>query len=104
MGMAHVFRQLPMTAPAAVLSTVANVSIRTTLVFVVAVPNYMSADDFLIFCGPHPPALSISSSSERWIQMLVEDRARCVTIHFNVLVLRSGPTCLARWKKGEWDQ
>ncbi|XP_075475111.1 BRAP2 RING ZnF UBP domain-containing protein 1 [Primulina tabacum] len=52
-GVAHLFRQLPMTASATVLSTVANISIRTTLVFVVAVPNYMSTDDFLIFCGTH---------------------------------------------------
>lgn len=53
MGVAHLFRQLPMTASAAVFSTVANIGIRTTLVFVVAVPNYMATDDFLIFCGPH---------------------------------------------------
>ncbi|KAK4491201.1 hypothetical protein RD792_001933 [Penstemon davidsonii] len=55
MGVAHLFRKLPRTPAAAAVSTVANISTRTTLVFVVAVPNYMSSDDFLIFCGTEVP-------------------------------------------------
>ncbi|KAL0454367.1 UNVERIFIED_CONTAM: BRAP2 RING ZnF UBP domain-containing protein 1 [Sesamum latifolium] len=53
MGVAHLFRQLPSASVPAV--TVANISARTTLVFVVAVPNYLSSDDFLLFCGNHVP-------------------------------------------------
>ncbi|KAK4424318.1 BRAP2 RING ZnF UBP domain-containing protein 1 [Sesamum alatum] len=53
MGVAHLFRQLPSASGPAV--TVANISARTTLVFVVAVPNYLSSDDFLLFCGNHVP-------------------------------------------------
>ncbi|KAG8364146.1 hypothetical protein BUALT_Bualt19G0096500 [Buddleja alternifolia] len=50
MGVAHLFRQLP---SAAVI--IANITARTTLLFVVAVPNYMSSDDFLLFCENHLP-------------------------------------------------
>ncbi|KAI3448247.1 hypothetical protein Pfo_004912 [Paulownia fortunei] len=53
MGVAHLFRQLPSASTPAV--TVANISARTTLVFVVAVPNYLSSNDFLLFCGNHVP-------------------------------------------------
>ncbi|KAL8553513.1 hypothetical protein ACS0TY_001995 [Phlomoides rotata] len=53
MGVAHLFRQLPSGSAPAI--TVASISARTTLVYVVAVPNYMSADDFLLFCGNHVP-------------------------------------------------
>ncbi|KAL0287432.1 UNVERIFIED_CONTAM: Bifunctional riboflavin biosynthesis protein RIBA 1, chloroplastic [Sesamum angustifolium] len=53
MGVAHLFRQLPSASVPTV--TVANISARTTLVFVVAVPNYLSSDDFLLFCGNHVP-------------------------------------------------
>ncbi|KAL3636664.1 hypothetical protein CASFOL_018963 [Castilleja foliolosa] len=51
MGVAHLFRQLPSANQPAV--TVTNISARTTLIFVVAVPNYLSENDFLIFCGNH---------------------------------------------------
>ncbi|GFP87055.1 brca1-associated protein [Phtheirospermum japonicum] len=51
MGVAHLFRQLPSATHPAV--TVASISARTTLVFVVAVPNYLSENDFLVFCGNH---------------------------------------------------
>lgn len=53
MGVAHLFRQLPSATVPAV--TVANVTARTTRVFVVAVPNYFSSNDFLLFCGNHVP-------------------------------------------------
>lgn len=53
MGVAHLFRQLPSATTPAI--TVASISARTTLVFVVAVPNYLSSDDFLLFCGNHVP-------------------------------------------------
>ncbi|KAH6767007.1 GTP cyclohydrolase II [Perilla frutescens var. hirtella] len=49
MGVAHLFHQLPSASAPAI--TVASISARTTLVFVVAVPNYLSADEFLLFCG-----------------------------------------------------
>ncbi|XP_051132373.1 BRAP2 RING ZnF UBP domain-containing protein 1 [Andrographis paniculata] len=51
MGVAHLFRQLPSAAGPPI--TIANISARTTLLFVVAVPNYVSSDDFLSFCGSH---------------------------------------------------
>ncbi|KAL6501214.1 hypothetical protein OROHE_024861, partial [Orobanche hederae] len=50
-GAAHLFRQLPSATHTAV--TVASISAHTTLVFVVAVPNYLSENDFLVFCGNH---------------------------------------------------
>ncbi|KAL6531697.1 hypothetical protein OROMI_028060 [Orobanche minor] len=50
-GAAHLFRQLPSATHPAV--TVASISAHTTLVFVVAVPNYLSENDFLVFCGNH---------------------------------------------------
>ncbi|KAL0387129.1 UNVERIFIED_CONTAM: BRAP2 RING ZnF UBP domain-containing protein 1 [Sesamum radiatum] len=176
MGVAHLFRQLPSASVPAV--TVANISARTTLVFVVAVPNYLSSDDFLLFCGNHVPhfeeilflrndgmedrysvlirlesqlaadgfycsyngkrfkpsevevchiyfaqAVEYTESAEvasipppdytelpsclfqspgnvflrDWTQILVEYRARCVTILFIVLASPNGPTCLARF-------
>ncbi|EPS71305.1 hypothetical protein M569_03451, partial [Genlisea aurea] len=48
MGATHLFRQLPSGIAPPV--TIANVNARTTLLFVVAVPNYVSSDDFLVFC------------------------------------------------------
>lgn len=54
-GVAHLFRQLPTTAATAALSTVANIATRTKLIFIVAVPNYLSTDDFLLFCGNQLP-------------------------------------------------
>lgn len=55
-GIAHLFRQLPpsnSSAATTILSTtILNPSARTTLLFIVAVPNYMSSDDFILFCGP----------------------------------------------------
>ncbi|KAL9141363.1 hypothetical protein ABFS82_14G097800 [Erythranthe guttata] len=53
MGVAHLFRQLPSATTPAI--TVANITARTTLLFVVAVPNYLTSDDFLLFCGNHVP-------------------------------------------------
>ncbi|XP_041994867.1 BRAP2 RING ZnF UBP domain-containing protein 1-like [Salvia splendens] len=53
MGVPHLFRQLPSGSAPPI--TIANVSARTTLVFVVAVPNYLSVDDFLLFCGKEVP-------------------------------------------------
>ncbi|KAL6513139.1 hypothetical protein OROGR_020625 [Orobanche gracilis] len=50
-GAAHLFRQLPSATHPAV--TMASISAHTTLVFVVAVPNYLSENDFLVFCGNH---------------------------------------------------
>ncbi|XP_009803420.1 BRAP2 RING ZnF UBP domain-containing protein 1 [Nicotiana sylvestris] len=46
-GIAHLFRHLPSA------TTIANPIARTTTVFIVAVPNYLSPDDFLLFCGTH---------------------------------------------------
>ncbi|KAL6560727.1 hypothetical protein OROGR_004286 [Orobanche gracilis] len=167
-GAAHLFRQLPSFTHPAV--NVASISAHTTIVFVVAVPNYLSENDFLVFCGNHvryfeeviflkndgmedrysvlirlesqlaadgfygsyngkrfkPPevelchlhfaqAVEYSDSEEiacvpppdytelpscpvclDWTQILVEYRARCVTILFIVPAYRSGRTCLAR--------
>ncbi|KAL3532308.1 hypothetical protein ACH5RR_005829 [Cinchona calisaya] len=45
-GIAHLFRQLPPNT-----TSLSNPTARTTLLFVVAVPNYLSSDDFLLFCG-----------------------------------------------------
>ncbi|KAK6121221.1 hypothetical protein DH2020_045034 [Rehmannia glutinosa] len=53
MGVAHLFRQLPSASHPAV--TVASVIARTTVLFVVVVPNYLSPNDFLVFCGNHVP-------------------------------------------------
>ncbi|KAL4569367.1 hypothetical protein LXL04_025003 [Taraxacum kok-saghyz] len=33
--------------------TLFNVTTRTTLVFIVAVPNYLSTEEFIAFCGSH---------------------------------------------------
>ncbi|KAL3654641.1 hypothetical protein CASFOL_001626 [Castilleja foliolosa] len=82
MGVAHLFRQLPSANQPAV--TVANISARTTLIFVVAVPNYLSENDFLIFCGNHV------SYFEEIIFLKVsvlEDGARFVTRDFRFATL-----------------
>ncbi|PSS36109.1 BRCA1-associated protein [Actinidia chinensis var. chinensis] len=47
-GVAHLFRSLSPSATA-----LTSPSSRSTVLFVVAVPNYLSADDFIAFCGPH---------------------------------------------------
>ncbi|KAL6561587.1 hypothetical protein OROMI_017188 [Orobanche minor] len=47
MGVAHLFRQLP-SATHPVVTTAG-----TTRVFVVAVPNYLSENDFVVSCGTH---------------------------------------------------
>lgn len=48
-GIAHLFRHLPSSTS----TTIANPISRTTTVFIVAAPNYLSPDDFLLFCGTH---------------------------------------------------
>ncbi|CDP10438.1 unnamed protein product [Coffea canephora] len=63
-GIAHLFRQLlppsvsstaanPNSTPPTPSTTIANPTARTTQIFIVAVPNYLSSDDFLLFCGTH---------------------------------------------------
>nr|GEW41783.1 BRCA1-associated protein [Tanacetum cinerariifolium] len=59
-GVVHLFRNLPLTTSSSSTSSVVNpvmtlwnVATRTTIVFIVAVPNYLSYDDFLVFCGRH---------------------------------------------------
>ncbi|KAL2479624.1 zinc finger (ubiquitin-hydrolase) domain-containing protein [Abeliophyllum distichum] len=51
-GVAHLFRELSHTPTG---NTLSNPSARTTLLFVVAVPNYFSPDDFLLFCVSYLP-------------------------------------------------
>ncbi|WMV36678.1 hypothetical protein MTR67_030063 [Solanum verrucosum] len=48
-GIAHLFRHLPSSTS----TTISNPISRTTTVFIVAAPNYLSPDDFLLFCGTH---------------------------------------------------
>ncbi|KAK4374543.1 hypothetical protein RND71_005220 [Anisodus tanguticus] len=45
-GIAHLFRHLPSSTSTTTIS-------RTTTVFIVSVPNYISPDDFVLFCGSH---------------------------------------------------
>ncbi|PWA72231.1 zinc finger (ubiquitin-hydrolase) domain-containing protein [Artemisia annua] len=58
-GVVHLFRNLPLTTSSSSTSSVNpvltlwNVATRTTNVFIVAVPNYLSYDEFLVFCGRH---------------------------------------------------
>ncbi|CAA0831023.1 zinc finger (ubiquitin-hydrolase) domain-containing protein [Striga hermonthica] len=52
-GVAHLFRQLPSATHDGVPA--ASVRALTTVVFVVAVPSYMSENEFLVFCGNHVP-------------------------------------------------
>nr|GMC65182.1 BRCA1-associated protein [Ipomoea batatas] len=55
-GVAHLFRHLPPSTSAtyaSALTGIANPIARTTTLFVVAVPNYLSSDDFLLFCASH---------------------------------------------------
>ncbi|CAI9782461.1 unnamed protein product [Fraxinus pennsylvanica] len=47
-GVAHLFRELSHNPTGNIL---ANPNARSTLLFVVAVPNYLSPDDFLLFCA-----------------------------------------------------
>lgn len=49
-GIVHLFRQLPPSSSSAT-TTISNPTARSTLLFIVAVPNYLSSDDFLLFCG-----------------------------------------------------
>ncbi|KAF3667402.1 hypothetical protein FXO38_08614 [Capsicum annuum] len=51
-GIAHLFRHLP-SSSTSTATTISNPISRTTTVFIVAVPNYLSPDDFLLFCGTH---------------------------------------------------
>lgn len=46
-GMVHLFRSLSLA------TALPRTTSRTTLLFVVAVPNYLSSDDFIRFCGSH---------------------------------------------------
>ncbi|KAK4369933.1 hypothetical protein RND71_009408 [Anisodus tanguticus] len=46
-GIAHLFRHLPTS------TTISNPFSRTTTLFIVAVPNYLSPDDFVLFCASH---------------------------------------------------
>ncbi|XP_055822717.1 BRAP2 RING ZnF UBP domain-containing protein 1 [Solanum dulcamara] len=48
-GIAHLFRHLPSSTS----TTISNPISRTTTAFIVAAPNYLSPDDFLLFCGTH---------------------------------------------------
>ncbi|CAK9170946.1 unnamed protein product [Ilex paraguariensis] len=52
-GVAHLFRHLPPTTTTATATPSSNTTARTTLLFVVAVPNYLSTNEFLLFCGSH---------------------------------------------------
>lgn len=45
-GIVHLFRNLP-----TIVTSLSNPASRTTLLFVAAVPNYLSSDEFLLFCG-----------------------------------------------------
>ncbi|KAM7511526.1 hypothetical protein LguiB_010401 [Lonicera macranthoides] len=55
----HLFRNLPSSSSSSSSTTITNAtslsnpSARTTLLFIVAVPNYLSPDEFLLFCGSH---------------------------------------------------
>ncbi|KAL3331922.1 hypothetical protein AABB24_032508, partial [Solanum stoloniferum] len=48
-GIAHLFRHLPSSTS----TTISNPISRTTTLFIVAAPHYLSPDDFLLFCGTH---------------------------------------------------
>ncbi|KAK4713075.1 hypothetical protein R3W88_018982 [Solanum pinnatisectum] len=48
-GIAHLFRH----PPSSTSTTISNPISRTTTLFIVAAPNYLSPDDFLLFCGTH---------------------------------------------------
>ncbi|CAN4103715.1 unnamed protein product [Withania somnifera] len=50
-GIAHFFRRLPSST--STTTTISNPISRTTTVFIVSVPNYLSSHDFLRFCGTH---------------------------------------------------
>lgn len=54
-GVAHLFRNLPNLSSTSsnVTMTLFNITTRTTLVFIVAVPNYLSPEEFIDFCGSH---------------------------------------------------
>ncbi|KAK1420971.1 hypothetical protein QVD17_22980 [Tagetes erecta] len=53
-GVVHLFRNLPFTSSSVKpVMTLWNVQTRTTIVFIVAVPNYLSPEDFIAFCGRH---------------------------------------------------
>nr|XP_017247957.1 PREDICTED: BRCA1-associated protein isoform X2 [Daucus carota subsp. sativus] len=57
-GVAHLFRNLQSLSSSSSSSvgptyTLSNPSVRSTLLFVAAVPNYLSFDDFLSFCDHH---------------------------------------------------
>ncbi|KAL6965813.1 RING-type E3 ubiquitin transferase [Sarracenia purpurea var. burkii] len=47
-GVVHLFRNLPPSA-----TSLTSPSARSTNLFVAAVPNYLSPEDFLLFCGSH---------------------------------------------------
>ncbi|KAL7586883.1 hypothetical protein Lser_V15G37870 [Lactuca serriola] len=51
-GVVHLFRNLP-TFSSSPTMTLFNVTTRTTLAFIVAVPNYLSPEEFITFCGSH---------------------------------------------------
>ncbi|CAI9100833.1 OLC1v1038015C2 [Oldenlandia corymbosa var. corymbosa] len=50
-GIPHLFRLLPPSTPPCAATGISNPSLRSTHLFIVAVPNYMSVDDFILFCG-----------------------------------------------------
>nr|XP_043620672.1 BRAP2 RING ZnF UBP domain-containing protein 1-like isoform X2 [Erigeron canadensis] len=57
-GEVHLFRNLPFkssssTSSSPPIMTLWNVATRTTHVFIPAVPNYVSYQDFIAFCGSH---------------------------------------------------
>ncbi|KAJ0788600.1 putative transcription factor C2H2 family [Helianthus annuus] len=55
-GVVHLFRNLPFTSSSSSVNpvmTLWNVATRTTIVFIVAVPNYLSVEEFVVFCGRH---------------------------------------------------
>ncbi|XP_071724198.1 BRAP2 RING ZnF UBP domain-containing protein 1 [Rutidosis leptorrhynchoides] len=56
-GVVHLFRNLPFTSSSSTttppIMTLWNVATRTTVVFIAAVPNYLSHEEFIAFCGTH---------------------------------------------------
>ncbi|KAG9156641.1 hypothetical protein Leryth_006612 [Lithospermum erythrorhizon] len=53
-GVSHLFRLLPpSTSSTGAPITTTSISDSSSIIFIVAVPNYLSYDDLLLFCGPY---------------------------------------------------